>query len=322
MLPGLMSPVDDSPLEPSPTAFSHQFYDLDEANVAWPTYDFPMTTSCTDPEFMMLPHDPSSYMTQASMFPTPAPTLPTTDDSLAEFTPIHGFPSQNSSGQAMTTGYRARPLGTEEQTPDARCSCMVRSLGMLQQLSASTHGLGELGGLRTEGALAIQSALAENKRHIQASITMAECPCSADAYLLSFLAFIMFKVLGSYRAMLGGLDGAASPASTSLDGTMSPVALGRHAAEDDEQLLTAAQAILGELHHVQRLITMLSPRLKSHGTATTRARTDAPGWDTGVYENRDPTRPFSPNLLLQLELDLRRSLRALSSNIADILRRG
>ena len=270
----------------------------------------------------MVPHDPGSYMTQASMFPTPAPTLPTTDETFTEFTRIHGFSSQNSPSQAMATGYRAHPLGTEEQIADARCSCMIRSLGMLQQLSASTRGLGEFGGLRTEGTLAIQSTLAANKQHIQASITMAECPCSEDAYLLSFLAFIMFKVLGSYRTMLSGLDGAASPASTSLDGTMSPLALGRHATEDDEQLLMAAQCILGELHHVQRLVTMLSPRLKSHGTATARARTDASGWDIGGYETRDATRPFSPNLLSQLELDLRRSLRALSSNIADILRWG
>lgn len=270
----------------------------------------------------MMPHDPSSYMAQASMFPTPAPTLPAADETFTEFTPLHGFASQTSNNQAMATSYSAHALGTEEQIPDARCSCMVRSLGMLQQLSASTRGLGEFGGLRIEETLAIQSTLAENKQHIQASITMAECPCSEDAYLLSFLAFIMFKVLGSYRAMLGGLDGTASPASASLDGTTSPMALGGHSTEDDEQLLMAAQCILGELHHVQRLITMLSPRLKSHGTVTTGARADAPGWETSGYENRDPTRPFSPNLLSQLELDLRRSLRALSSNIADVLRRG
>lgn len=270
----------------------------------------------------MMPHDPSPYVAQASIFPTPAAILPTTDETLTEFTPMNGFSSPNKNSQAMATGYRAHPVGTEEPKPDAWCSCMIRSLGMLQQLSAYTRGPGEVDALQTEGTLAIQSTLAENKQHIQASITMAECPCSEDAYLLSFLAFIIFKVLDSYRTMLGSLDGTAFPTSTSFDGATSPVALGGHSAEDDEQLLVAAQCILGELHHVHRLVTMLSPRLRSQGTATTRARADAPWWDTGGYENRNSTRPFSPNLLTQLELDLRASLRALSSKIFTILRRG
>ena len=84
----------------------------------------------------------------------------------------------------------------------------------------------------------------------------------------------------------------------------------------------AAQLVLSELHRVQRLLNLLSQRLKGQpiGSSTVGTPNSAlDGQDTPL-EAESPL-PFSSKMLDQLETDMRNRLRALSLEIIDVLRR-
>lgn len=83
----------------------------------------------------------------------------------------------------------------------------------------------------------------------------------------------------------------------------------------------AAQLVLSELHRVQSFINQLSMKLKmevgKHGGGT-----DTPNSMGCENTFGKPTSPLSVMMLTQLEVDLRKRLKALSSKIIEGLRQG
>lgn len=139
------------------------------------------------------------------------------------------------------------------------------------------------------------------------------------------MSLIVFKVIGWYASVARDTprakvhDGNPSPRSQCFRDRMS-VDSDMADAEEDDYGRRAGQVVLSELHCVQRLVNQLSRRLKD----------DSVRYGTGslmggkVQQSPDASRcaaPFSPAMLDQLEMDLRKGLRNLSSEIVNMLRR-
>lgn len=213
--------------------------------------------------------------------------------------------------------------------------CLVSALGLLKQLfpNASTICTRSKRQGYEDAAPqlpTIQSVVAENEQTIEAISNMLQCPCSHDGYLLAIMSLIVFKVLGWYAAAARDTpmtdDGQSPGKSPSNNGRpsschseqVSPISavVGSYCIDGEDQGRMAAQLILSELHRVQRLVNLLSQRLKGQALANSAADgKDAPS-------DGESTSPFSAIMLDQLEADLRKRLRALSLEIVDMLRRG
>ena len=239
------------------------------------------------------------------------------------------------------------PIASNAQNPqDFRSQsphcCLARALGLLNQLfpnasKTCTHS----GKLDYENATyslpTIQSVIAENEETIEAICKMLQCPCSQDGHLLVIMSLIVFKVLGWYAAVARETpttdknhspsksrpDHGQSPLSYSERVLQSPTVVGSYCIDGEDQGRMAAQLVLSKLHPVQRLVNLLSERLKGYGmrngTAVGTPDSTADGQNTPV--DGESTSPFSASMLDQLEADLRKRLRALSLEIVDMLRR-
>lgn len=225
---------------------------------------------------------------------------------------------------------------------ESRCCCLIRALDLLKQLfpnasTACTRSSGQGYENAASQLPAIQSVVAENERTIEAISNMLQCPCSQDDYLLAIMSLIVFKVLGWYAAAARNApvtDDSHSPSKSHPDQRRQsschseqvlqfPTVAGSYCIDGEDQGRMAAQLILGELHRVQRLVNLLSQRLKRHGM-----RNGTVGVPNGAADGQDTlsdggsTSPFSATMLDHLEADLRKRLRTLSLEIVDMLRRG
>jgi hypothetical protein len=204
---------------------------------------------------------------------------------------------------------------------DLPCSCLIRALGLLKQLFPNTstactclkkQGFDNI----TSQLPNIQSIVAENKETIEAISTMLQCPCSKDGYLLAIMSIIVFKVLGWYAAAARKTpvtdespSPIKSPSSHSEQVLQCPTVVGSYYIDGEDQGRMAAQLVLSELHRVQRLVNLLSKRLKGAD-------------EEDKLSNGEITSPFPATMLNQLETDLRKRLRGLSLEIVDTLRQG
>ncbi|KAF3763200.1 hypothetical protein M406DRAFT_323039 [Cryphonectria parasitica EP155] len=103
---------------------------------------------------------------------------------------------------------------------------------------------------------------------------------------------------------------------------------GQESSNDKIRGRTAAQLVLSELHRVQRLINQLSTRLQQPADRDGRAMdAELDLWPpqqavAGSIYDVTTTTAFSPDTLVQMERDVRKSLTSLSSGIIDGLQRG
>lgn len=82
----------------------------------------------------------------------------------------------------------------------------------------------------------------------------------------------------------------------------------------------AAQLVLSELHRVRHLVNQLSSKLRVQATKT-EGLVDAPNNSGYRSADSETTLPLSMLVLEQLDVDLRKRVRALSSEIVEGLRR-
>jgi hypothetical protein len=217
--------------------------------------------------------------------------------------------------------------------PGSSCCCLLRALGLLKLLfrnAATACKCSKKQGYDHTDCQrpTIQSVIAENEQTIEAITSMLQCPCSQDGYLLAIMSLIVFKILAWYAAAAKETPDPSGPdQSQNLDRYQAPsrrpsschaeqvlhfpTVVGSYCLEGEDQGRMAAQLVLSELHRVQRLVNELSQRLKA-----------ADGQDSIRDGDGDITYPFSATMLNQLEVDLRKRLRALSLEIVDTLRRG
>ncbi|KAL5356065.1 aflatoxin regulatory protein-domain-containing protein [Aspergillus floccosus] len=243
---------------------------------------------------------------------------------------------------------------------DSACTCLTRVLGLVGPLFP--HGLGSCQSAKSISADAgnsplptLQSVIADNEKTLDAISSMLPCPCSHDGYLLALMSLIVFKVMGWYAAASRHTpspressrssssfhsSGAGHHCQPSEQVQHAPAVVGSYCVDGEDQGRMAAQLVLSELHRVQRLVNVLSQRLKSHTArggssnsshsadgsggagAGTPSGSSVDGSDPFSDRDRDLTFPFPPSVLEQLEVDLRRRLRGLSAEIVDMLRRG
>ena len=222
--------------------------------------------------------------------------------------------------------------------------CLSRALGVFKELLSNTTTststrLKKHGHENSPSKLpTIQAIVVENEQIIDAICVVLQCSCSQDIYLLTILSLITFKILDWYAAAVqetvrpsgcSGPNHATVPEYSHNSLTRSDHGLeclnnvNGHHTDDEEPSHLAAQLVLGELHRAQRLINQLAKRFKEHrvckeGMTTVSSATcisDSLS-STGVT-----TSPFSDSMLDHLEIEIRKRLRSLSSEIIDMLRK-
>ena len=292
-----------------------------------------------DPEILNQPHIDSRGITDelldssgAADFFMPEDTFSVIDEAISELPSLPkslSLPERQDSTTSDAERFQFR------FSSESTCCCLIGALGLLRQLfpnasTICTRSRGQGFEDATPQLPTIQSVVAENEQTIEAISNMLQCPCSHDGYLLAIMSLIVFKVLGWYAAAARDTpttDGSQSPSkspshhrrpSSCHSEKVSPIpaVVGSYCIDGEDQGRMAAQLILSELHRVQRLVNLLSQRLKGQAMANSAAD----GKDTP--SDGESTSPFSAVMLDQLEADLRKRLRALSLEIVDMLRRG
>lgn len=338
ILPNLLSPVDPSSSS-TLTTLSTNLDDFFASPISFPVLE------TSDHDVLAQSHISSRGVNNgldsndgAALLP-PEDAFSVLDEAVAELSTLSKPRSPPNSRASTTTSDAPSFQGCRSESP---CSCLIRALGLLKQLSpntstACTRSKRQGYENATCQLPTIQSVVAENEQTIEAISNMLQCPCSQDGYLLAIMSLIVFKVLDWYSAAARETpvtDDSQTPSQShpvhrrhslchSEKVLQSPTVVGSYCIDGEDQGRMAAQLVLSELHRVQRLINLLSKRLKGHGTcngAVVTSNTAADGQDT--LSDGESTLPFSATMLDQLEADLRKRLRALSSEIVDMLRRG
>ncbi|TVY84598.1 Trypacidin cluster transcription factor [Lachnellula suecica] len=224
---------------------------------------------------------------------------------------------------------------------DSTCSCLMQALDLMKKLSSSNSALCVLSNGSDEDTVmsninpdsnpSAQAVVMDNKQIIEVVDSMLQCSCAEDSYLLTMLSMIVFKVLGRYAEVVRKPHGDGIESGGRLGGSTSPNDQIRQIGSyfGDEGLgRMAAQLILSELHPVQRLVNQLSPRLKARGAGVIskngrtqgRNRSGADYQFPSLSDGDAKTVPFSSTTMDQMEIDLRKGVSTLSSEIINMLR--
>ena len=218
----------------------------------------------------------------------------------------------------------------EVRATELPCSCLVQALGFMKQLFPSsssacmtwaTQGLDKATAIPT-----IPAVIARNEATIDAVSTMLKCLCSQDGYLLAVMSLIIFKVLGWYAAVARKTPSFQGPqacrsrqSSPSEQVLQNPTVVGSYCLDGADSPRMAAQLVLSELHRVRRLVDQLSSKLKVQ--AAKKGRGGGAETPESLDLDNEMMLPLSAVMYEQLDVDLRKRLRALSWEMIDRLRR-
>lgn len=218
----------------------------------------------------------------------------------------------------------------EVRTTESPCSCLVQALGFMKQLFPSssnacmtwaTQGLDKATAIPT-----VQAVIARNEATIEAVSTMLKCLCSQDGYLLAVMSLIIFKVMGWYAAVARKTPSFQGPqacrsrqSSPSEQVLQNPTVVGSYCLDGADSPRMAAQLVLSELHRVRRLVDQLSSKLKVQ--AAKKGRGGGAETPESLDLDNEMTLPLSAVMYEQLDVDLRKRLRAISWEMIDRLRR-
>ena len=244
---------------------------------------------------------------------------------------------------------RIAPVGGEAHNYEevrataSSCACLVQALAIMRNListpadpykSFTTQNVDNATALTTG---TVQAVFGRNQTSIEAVATMLQCSCSQDAYLLAVMSLIIFKVMGWYAAVA-----RETPCwQESCAHLPSPYLAGQEQAYHNQTNLVGggcclecansarmvAQMVMNELQRVGYLVEQLSSKLKVQaankagrggaGGQGEQGRGIAPpgGWD---WDN-EMTLPLSTTMYDQMDADLKKRLRALSSEMMDRL---
>ncbi|KAG9229998.1 aflatoxin regulatory protein-domain-containing protein [Amylocarpus encephaloides] len=226
------------------------------------------------------------------------------------------------------------------------CFCLIQALDIMKKISSNTisaspelhsgehaTNMSNVGPSVAIGVPSAQAVVLENKQTIEVLTAMLQCSCREDGYLLMVLSMVVFRIVGRYAAAAlkrpdedGGGSERSSVSASAKERKIRP---SNYDPDDEGPRRMAAQLVLIELHRVQRLINELSLRLQAHG------RGSAGNSNEGIsavrnsrWERQIPTlsdhltkaAPFSAARFAQLEVDMRKCLSTLSSEIINMLR--
>ncbi|KAL4995330.1 aflatoxin regulatory protein-domain-containing protein [Aspergillus recurvatus] len=240
-----------------------------------------------------------------------------------------------------------KSVDTSDTISNNAKSCLTTALDVFRDVFADTPTpCKNAAGQQAPGSTpTIESVVSENREAIDTLSTVMDCPCSHDGYILSVVSLAVLKVMGSYIAAARGqipaldetrgcrqdismhTDRARQSLSFDEELPRSPCPVGIYSIEGRNENRMAAQLVLSQLHRVQRLVNVLASRLESIrlGTCLSPASTLGPNSTDNIIENPLLTArrilPLSGSTYSQLEDDLRKRLRAISSETIEILRR-
>lgn len=223
---------------------------------------------------------------------------------------------------------------------DAASCCLIQALDLMRELSStepivctSLNGQNDVvtGSTVDKVAnLSAQTVVAANQQTFESVSNMLQCSCAEDCYLLTMLSMIVLKALERYAAVArrqfwgAGEKDEKPKASTPMQEQVRPIT-----SDGDESTgRLGAQLILGKLHSVQRLVKQLSPRLQaratgaaSHGGGNSEQDFSRGDWQVASLPEDKMTKvSLSPTIFEQIDVDLRKALSALSSEIIEMLR--
>ncbi|KFY13626.1 hypothetical protein V491_06343 [Pseudogymnoascus sp. VKM F-3775] len=200
-------------------------------------------------------------------------------------------------------------------------------------MSLGDHGYSRSNGQRPSS---VHTIISRNEHAIDALSRILKCSCSANSFLLTIVALVIFKVLDWYahaaKMATAGEDetlngnpysNLPSPRHRSAEST---VGSGRQQNDRDYDR-QSAQLVLVELHRVQRVLSHLSPKLQACGpepqsrrgsTASSQPSMVNPRFSEDVLTMT--SLPFSSLILEQLEPEVRNRIRSLSAEIIGFLR--
>lgn len=235
----------------------------------------------------------------------------------------------------------------------AQPCCLALCLDILSRLFPNAQASCERPGSQDGSGrfCTIESVIEDNKQIIDTVQTVLECRCAEDEYVATLVSLIVFKVMGWYVAVardrssdpirdddLSWVSGGSSGSDTRRHSASSfeeqvlhlPAIVGSYCVDGHHQSRMAAQLVLSELYRVQRLVTLVGRRLEAirhrslnaDSTSTSSSASssvpDSGGGLSGLV--RIPAVPLSSTTLSHLEDDLRKRLRAVSSETISILR--
>ncbi|ESZ98975.1 putative C6 transcription factor (AflR) [Sclerotinia borealis F-4128] len=226
------------------------------------------------------------------------------------------------------------------------CPCLIQALDIMKKIlsntipgsaqSSSREHDTNMSDVDSSCAVEVPSAqnvVLENKQTIDVLTTMLQCSCGGDGYLLMVMSMIVFRILGRYAAAAlkpPEEDGEGSERSSVSTSTKEHKRRPSNYDPNDEgPRRMAAQSILRELHRVLRLINELSLKLQAHGRESTGSDNQgilvkkSSTWESQASTLSDhliKAAPFSAVRFAQLELDMRKCLETLSSEIINMLR--
>ncbi|RAL68056.1 hypothetical protein DID88_008779 [Monilinia fructigena] len=214
---------------------------------------------------------------------------------------------------------------TGESSASDSCFCLIQALDIMKKILANENmnSLQQSGGehaTKISKGLEIpfvvpsaQNVVTENKQTIEALTPMLQCSCGEDG-----------------RSITTPIeDGEKSDRSSmSISTKEHKRRLNNIDADGEESRRMAAQLILRELHRVLRLINELSLRLQAHGHESKRNGNEGFsvekifGWESKtptLSDHLTKAAPFSAARFAQLEVDMRKCLNTLSSEIINML---
>lgn len=229
------------------------------------------------------------------------------------------------------------------------CSCLMTALGLLRKLLSDAEIACVQTCERTSSSAArspitiIRELIAENQRTVETMDGILQCSCSQDVYILGVLSIVVFKVLDRYSAAGNAALTMKMTAKTTTAGShdqfqefysyqsdkhMRPLSQDAGSSSlcvDTEDFShVAAQMILSELHHAQRLVNTFVTQLKGFRmdrgmvVDADENHNNNPMTDV-LYDTENTTRLFFTPMINQMEADLQRRLRNVSMGIVDII---
>ncbi|KAH8195263.1 hypothetical protein TruAng_010558 [Truncatella angustata] len=240
----------------------------------------------------------------------------------------------NAMAHTETNSDTGTVVSTNTNTPQSRpiesgASCMDRAMDLLKELSPNTMSLcSSSRDLDSPSAgRTTRDIIATNKRIIDAVISILGCSCSRDGYLLSILLMIVLRTLDGYTAAARmGVTAAgrysAVRSRSSLPYQASPgsaTTKGSSVDRDEDPRHMAAQHVLSELHHMQRLAKQLSEKMDEQ-IQQRGAAGRVQGLSAGESALSEDETHFSSNTWNQLDAELKQKLKSLSGGIISMLR--
>ena len=333
--PSSLFPAHLSMVEQS-LSFAHtdSIIDLDNSFTSPRSYSLPDLSDIDIPghsHFLSSGVDSSSNES-ANLFDT----FPMFEDAMSDEI-IFSTPRSPPNSRALTSS--DAPSFQSSMPLDPSCFCLARALGIMKQLfptpstpcsTSATQGLDKHTTIPT-----IQAVIAKNEHTVESVNTMLQCSCSQDGYLLTIMSLIIFKVLGWYAAAArkpsSPKDSNCNPQenqrtlrlrswSHSEQVLQDPAIVGSYCLEGKDSARMAMQLVLSELHRVQRLLNQLSAKLELQAAKSGGGGADTPHSLDSIDSGGESTLPLSAGMLNQLQVELRKRLKALSSEILEGLR--